>query len=529
MAVSTSGSVNTSIVGAYTLTYTAADSSLNGTSATRVVSVVSCVATITVQPQSQTVPASGTLNLSVVATGVGITYQWNFDGTPILNATNSTFTKTNMTPTDAGPYTVDVTSGSTISSDSAVITVSDPGISVQPVNVIATTKSNITFSITAGGTGPLKYQWYFIKHGTTTVKKLAHSAVYPAVTNATLSVVKVSGTADAGSYYCLVTNSIGSVTSTSATLTVYDAPLVKIAPPSKTLLAGFNYTMVAKVTKGALNQTLSYQWNKNGNAIGGATTSTYSLVDVQTPNTAVYSCVVSNNSPTGGTASFSLTVTQDTEVPKVVLLLKPTDMAAKHALTTNDVPVDPTGTNHAPNVDFLGKAVDKGLIVSAWVSNAVNQAVFPATFVKKVTDLTGTNTSAGKPAFFLSHVSMVDGTNIFWGLATDSDGNTTTTTKGTHMFFIANPQALTLATSGTGRITSVTDATSKNWGNPTNTAVLAVGHNYTIKATPIGRGITFQKWTVSDSTGPLADQLANPLTFTMSLGRTNTAVFSNHP
>ncbi len=359
---------------------------------------------------------------------------------------------------------------------------------------------------------------------------MVKSATIPAVTNATLSINNVANAANGGSYYCTVTNVLHSgATSTSATLTVYDAPLVKIAPPSKTLLAGFNYTMVAKVTKGALNQTLSYQWNKNGNAISGATTSTYSLVDVQTANTAVYSCVVSNNSPTGGSASLSLTVTQDTEVPKVVLLLKPTDMAAKHALTTNDVPVDPTGTNHAPDVDFLGKAVDKGLIVSAWVSNAVNQAVFPATFVKKVTDLTGTNTSAGKPAFFLSHVSMVDGTNIFWGLATDSDGNTTVTSKGTHMFFIANPQALTLATSGTGRITSVTDATSKNWGNPTNTAVLAVGHNYTIKATPIGHLVTFQKWTVTDSTGALPDQLANPLTFTMTPGRTNTAVFSNHP
>ncbi len=531
VGTSTSGTVNTSIAGDYTLTYSAQDSSSNPSTATRVVQVVTCGAGITLQPLGTNINAGKTLTLTIAASGLNPTYQWSSNSIAILDATNATYTKLNVTQADAATYTCAATADSTtIVSDPAVVTVNDPAVNVQPVNVVATTKSNITFSITAAGTGPLTYQWYFIKNGTTTPKKMVKSATIPAVTNATLSINNVAGAANGGSYYCMVTNSLHSGTvSSNATLTVYDAPLVKIAPPSKTLLAGFNYTMVAKVTKGALNQTLSYQWNKNGNAIGGATTSTYSLVDVQTPDTAVYSCVVSNNSPTGGSASLSLTVTQDTEVPKVVLLLKPTDMAAKHALTTNDVPVDPTGTNHAPDVDFLGKAVDKGLIVSAWVSNAVNQAVFPATFVKKVTDLTATNTAAGKPAFFLSHVSMVDGTNIFWGLATDSDGNTSTTTKGTHMFFIANPQALTLATSGTGRITSVTDATSKNWGNPTNTAVLAVGHNYTIKATPIGHLVTFQKWTVSDSTGPLADQLANPLTFTMTPGRTNTAVFSNHP
>jgi hypothetical protein len=224
-----------------------------------------------------------------------------------------------------------------------------------------------------------------------------------------------------------------------------------------------------------------------------------------------------------------VTVNQDIENPKTVLLMKPADMSAKHALTTNDTPADVTGTNHAPAIDFLGKAVDKGLIVSAWVSNAVNNAVFPATFVKKANDLTATNTTAGKPAFFLAHVTAIDGTNIFYGLATDSDGNTTVSTKGTHVFFIADPEALTLAVSGTGRIASVPNLSYKNFGAPANGAILAAGHSYSVKATPIGHGITFVKWTLSDSTGPLADQTANPVTFTMTPGLTVTAVFSNHP
>ncbi len=526
-STSQSGTVNLNAVGDYTRTYSATDVAGNTGTATRAIHVVDTTAPVITLNGSS--PDTACLNGGAyVDPGATANDACLGSLAPAAGGVVDT--------TTAGSYTLTyfATDGVNSSTATRVVTVGTcaPFITAQPVNLIVTTKGSATNSVTAGGTGPFGYQWYFIKNGTTTPKKMVKSSTIPAVTNATLIINNVAGPANNGSYYCVVTNTTLHLGAQSAngTLTVYDGPTVTIAPPSKTLLAGFNYTMVAKVTKGAVGQTLSYQWKKEGNPILGATTSTYSLVNIQNPPDAgVYSCTVSNNSPTSGTATFTLTVTQDTEVPKVVLLLKPTDMAAKHALTTNDVPLDATGTNHAPDVDFIGKAVDKGLIVSAWVSNSVNQAVFPATFVKKITDLTGTNTSAGKPAFFLSHVSLVDGTNIFWGLATDSDGNTTNTAKGTKVFFIANPQALTLAKSGTGNITSVTDTTTKNWGNPTNTAVLAAGHNYTIKATPIGHLVTFQKWTVSDSTGPLADQLANPLTFTMTPGRTNTAVFSNHP
>ncbi|MGZ5543647.1 MAG: beta strand repeat-containing protein, partial [Limisphaerales bacterium] len=193
-----SATVDTSVAGNFTLTYIATDSSLNSGSATRVVQVVACAATITGQPHSQTVPASGTLNLSVVASGSGLTYQWKLGGIAILDATNATYMKTNVTTADAGSYTVDVTLGSTVTSDPAIVTINDPGISVQPVSVIATTATPATFSITAGGTGVLKYQWYFIKGGTAVAKALAK------MTNASLTLPKVASAGNGGIYYCTV-------------------------------------------------------------------------------------------------------------------------------------------------------------------------------------------------------------------------------------------------------------------------------------------------------------------------------------
>jgi len=288
------------------------------------------------------------------------------------------------------------------------------------------------------------------------------------------------------------------------------------------------------VTKGALGQTVTYQWQKNGTNIGGANTSTYALVNVQTNDGAIYTCLVNNDSPTVGSNSCPLTVTPDTDVPKVVLLLKPADGSAKPAYKPGDAIVkDATGTNVAPTIDFIGEAVDKGLIVSALVSNAANTATFPVTFVQKPTSLLATNPSAGKPAFFLSQVTLVGGTNIFYGIATDSDGNTTVSTKGTHVFYNSNPQTLTLTTAGTGHVLSVLDGTSKNWGNPTNAAVLTYGHNYTVKATATGRGITFGQWVLSDPSAVISttatSSTINSLTFQMKTNLSITAKFSNAP
>ncbi|MGA2865568.1 MAG: LamG-like jellyroll fold domain-containing protein [Verrucomicrobiota bacterium] len=62
-------------------------------------------------PQGRTLYAGGTLNLSVVAAGGGLKYQWSKDNTPIANATNSTYVVASVTTGDAGVYTVTATNG----------------------------------------------------------------------------------------------------------------------------------------------------------------------------------------------------------------------------------------------------------------------------------------------------------------------------------------------------------------------------------------------------------------------------------
>ena len=67
---------------------------------------------------------------------------------------------------------------------------------------------NVTFSVNAGGTLPLTYQWYY---NTNTLLSVG--------TNSTLTLTNVQPS-DAGGYSVIVTNSYGSATSVVAQLTV---------------------------------------------------------------------------------------------------------------------------------------------------------------------------------------------------------------------------------------------------------------------------------------------------------------------
>lgn len=80
-------------------------------------------------------------------------------------------------------------------------------ISTEPTNVVASSGSAATFAVTASGTGPLRFQWYF--NGTNIM----------GATNSTLVFTNVHAT-NAGTYYVTVTNLYGSATSSNTTLTV---------------------------------------------------------------------------------------------------------------------------------------------------------------------------------------------------------------------------------------------------------------------------------------------------------------------
>ncbi len=166
--------------------------------------------TITTQPASQTVNPGASATFSVVAGGATpLTYQWRFNVVNISGATGSSYTKSNVQATNAGNYSVVVSNAyGAATSANAVLTVNTPPVlTAQPQSQSVIAGSSATFTVTATGTMPLAYQWRL--NGTN----------LPGATSSSYTRVNAQP-ADAGAVTVVVTNGLGSVTSSPAALTV---------------------------------------------------------------------------------------------------------------------------------------------------------------------------------------------------------------------------------------------------------------------------------------------------------------------
>src|SRR6185369_8397213 len=133
------------------------------------------------------------------------------------------------------------------------------------------------------GTAPLSYQWYF---NTNTLLTDA--------TNAALTLTNVQFS-DAGGYSVIVTNSLGSATSSVATLTVNPAavpPSIISQPEDQTVLAGQSASF-SVIATGA--PPFGYQWYFNTNTpLLNATNDTLTFANAQPANAGTYSVIVTN-------------------------------------------------------------------------------------------------------------------------------------------------------------------------------------------------------------------------------------------
>ena len=262
---------------------------------------VSSVPVITVQPTNVTTTVSNTVTFTVVAAGTpSPSYQWVYNGVNLATATNATLVLSNVQTSQAGNYWVVVSNpGGIVTSAIAVLAVNaPPSITTQPQPVSQTVVqgANATFSLSATGTLPLSYQWYF--NGANLIPR--------ATTNTYTKLVVVP--ADAGNYDALVTNIAGSVTSSNASLTVIVPPIITQQPTNLTVNLTSNATFNVSVSSNS-TPTFSYQWLWNGNALAGATNASLTIANVQNTNVGYYSVVVTNAAGTNISMEASLTVT----------------------------------------------------------------------------------------------------------------------------------------------------------------------------------------------------------------------------
>jgi hypothetical protein len=249
----------------------------------------------TTHPASQTVNAGANVSFTVAATGSPTpTYQWQKNGVNISGATSATLSLSSVQAASAGSYVCIATNSSGVtSSNAAALTVnSAPVITTHPSAQTVTVGSNATFTVVAIGTPALTYQW---KKGSNNIS---------GATSSTLTLINVQPVA-AATYSCIVTNSLGSVTSNTAFLTVHSPPSITTQPVPQTVTAGANVTFSVVATG---SPAPTYQWKKGSNNISGATSSTLSLTNVQPVAAANYSCVVTNSAGSVTSNNAFLTV-----------------------------------------------------------------------------------------------------------------------------------------------------------------------------------------------------------------------------
>lgn len=298
--------------------------------------VISPAATLTVaippaiitSPADATVTAGSNVSFTVTASGTApLSYQWFKNNVKISGATSATLTLANVSATDAATYSAAVTNAvGTATSAAATLTVqSAPVIVTQPASQFGALGSAINLSVTAAGSAPLNYQWF--KGGAA----LADDANISGSTSNLLTIAALT-TNEVDTYFVVVSNFLGSVTSTNAVVSVNVSPVITTPPANQTVAQ--NSQVVFTVTATG-SDPLTYQWLKNGiklansGNISGVNTAALTLANVQAINSGSYSVVVSNNYGSATSVAATLTV-----LAAPVITTSPASRSAKPGATT---------------------------------------------------------------------------------------------------------------------------------------------------------------------------------------------------
>ena len=210
-----------------------------------------------------------------------------------------------------------------------------------PESLTAKTGNTITFSVSANGTGTLKYQWYYKKLGASqwSVWKNHTGASTTAKANSTWNMMQVR---------CMVTDDSGSIYSNPATITI-DQTLTILTHPKNVKVKVEQPTKFSVSAQG--KGAISYQWYyKKAGASDwtlwkGRTSASITSTSNSTWNMMQVRCMVTDDS--GSIYSNAATITID---QSLTIITQPSDVTAK------------------PNesVKFSVKAFGKGTLKYQW-------------------------------------------------------------------------------------------------------------------------------------------------------------------
>lgn len=174
-------------------------------------------------------------------------------------------------------------------------------INSQPADIAVcqNTDAMAMVNASASNNAPLAYQWYV---GTT---KLVDQTT-PKIAGATTPTLTWTATASMSGIYCLVstTDGLASKASSSISLSVNTAPVIT-SQPSSTVSGQVGKPFAIEVAATS-TPAATYTWSKDGAAITGANSATFTVATAAATDAGVYTCKVEN--PCGSVTSSAATV-----------------------------------------------------------------------------------------------------------------------------------------------------------------------------------------------------------------------------
>ena len=275
---------------------------------------VQAAPSIVTNPVSQTAVSGSSVTFTASASGYPApTVQWQVSTngstySNIAGATSTTLTISAAASQNGYRYrAVFTNSVSTATTTSATLTVQyAPVVSTNPISTTVNAGQTATLTAAASGNPTPTVQWQVSSNGGSTFANIAGA------TSTTLTLAATTGSQNGYVYRAVFTNSVGSVTTANATLTVRYAPAVTVNPTSQTVTSGH----AVSFTAGALgNPTPTVQWqiSTNGGAswtnIAGATSVTFLLATTtKSQNGYEYRAVFTNSLGSTTTTVAVLTV-----------------------------------------------------------------------------------------------------------------------------------------------------------------------------------------------------------------------------
>lgn len=392
-------------------------------------------------------------------------YQWQKDFVDIPDATNSTYTIAVVTQEYAGSYRCLVSNAAgTRATNVATLNVESSNVVItgKSDNVSALVGDSITIFVTATGKN-LSYQW----------KKNAVNIIWATSSNYTINSASLS---DPGSYTCYVSNYSSNSTSDPISVSVSDVPVsITVQPSSQSSYVGDVVTFSVTAT----GTNITYQWQKNGSNIVGATSSSYIVSSVSLANNSeLYRCVISNSANSVISNAGVLTVS---DVP-VSITVNPVS-ATIELNENNTFSVTAAGTNltyqwQKNTVNIPGATSSIYTVSNASFSNAGSYRCIVSNSNNSQTSTAGVLTVTDVP---VSITSQPQGGSILYG-----QGITfTVTASGTNLVYQWQKNTVNIsgATSSTYTVSNalLTDAGSyrcivsnSNNSQTSNAAVLSV-------------------------------------------------------